>query len=358
MKILVIEDEEDIREVLRQMLEINGHTVLAAASGEEGLELAAKQPDLILCDIGLPGMDGYQVITAIRQRRDGADLPFIFLTARATRDDQRLGMKLGADDYVTKPFTEREIMDAIEARIRRHLPLRERIEQLLQERSREMSAEWSHELLTPLTAVMGGLDLIEADGGSVSPAELKGLLGLIRSGAERQQRLSHKLIRFFELERIRSGPRQQPAWECAADGPIALASARIAEQEDRKDDLRLQVEPGRVALSADVLGNAVAELVENALRFSPKGSPVDVSGRRVGGAYRIEVSDCGEGMTAEQMKTVGPFTQFGRQHREQQGLGIGLAIARAVAEIGGGRLDLMAGRGGRGLTVALDLPCV
>jgi len=357
MKILVIEDEEDIREVLRQMLEMNGHSVLAAASGEEGLELADKQPDLILCDIGLPGMDGYQVVTAIRQRPEGADMPFIFLTARATRDDQRRGMKLGADDYITKPFTERDVMDAIEARIRRQRPLRERIENLLQERRREMSAEWSHELLTPLTAVMGGLDLIEAEGGGVSPAELKGLLGLIRSGAERQQRLSNKLIRFFELERIRAGTRPQPPWECAADGAIAAASARVAGQEGRREDLRLQCEPGRVALSTDVLADAVAELVENALRFSTKGTPVDVSGRRTGGAYRIEVSDCGEGMTAEQMKSVGPFTQFGRQHREQQGLGIGLAIARAVAEIGGGRLELMPGPGGRGLTAVLDLPC-
>jgi CheY-like chemotaxis protein len=119
VNILIIEDEPAIRETLQFCLELNGHTVLAAEDGPAGVRLAAQQPDLILCDVGLPGLDGYGVIAAIQQLPACRDIPFIFLTARAGHDDLRRGMSLGADDYITKPFTQRDILDAIDARLRR-----------------------------------------------------------------------------------------------------------------------------------------------------------------------------------------------------------------------------------------------
>jgi CheY-like chemotaxis protein len=105
LKILIIEDEAAIRDTLRDLLELNGHTVLAAPDGPEGIGLAAAGPDLIFCDIGLPGMDGYEVIAAVRRIPACHDIPFVFLTARAERDDQRRGMALGADDSQPPPMT-------------------------------------------------------------------------------------------------------------------------------------------------------------------------------------------------------------------------------------------------------------
>ena len=101
MKILIIEDEAEIRETLQDLLELNGHTVTVAADGEEGIKRAQELPELILCDIGMPGLNGHQVITAVRELPQCRDIPFIFLTARADRMDQRQGMALGADDYIT-----------------------------------------------------------------------------------------------------------------------------------------------------------------------------------------------------------------------------------------------------------------
>mgnify|MGYP003829407097 CR=1 FL=1 len=140
---------------------------------------------------------------AVRKRRPG--LPH-----------QRRGMALGADDYITKPFTMKEILDAIAARVVRQRTLQERVESLMDERKREVSADWSHELMTPLHGVLGGLELIECEGGSLKPAELKELLGLIREGAERQQRLSLKLVRHFELQRVRNGYRPGGVFRCEA----------------------------------------------------------------------------------------------------------------------------------------------
>ncbi|MBI5381659.1 MAG: response regulator [Opitutae bacterium] len=356
MKILIIDDDPVIRQVLQVLLESNGYTVRIATDGIEGVQLAADAPDLILCDIGLPRLDGYSVITAIQRLPQCRDVPFIFLTGRAERNEQRRGMTLGADDYITKPFTEKEILEAIEARVRRQRPLRERIERLVNERRHEISAEWAHELLTPLSGVLGGLQLIEEEGDHVSVAELKHLLGVIRSSAERQLRLARKLIRFYDLERIKERGMLPATALCRADLAVASAAARAGAEEKRPNDLRVQCESGDVVVTDTLLIDAVAELVENALRFSSPGQLVFVTGRGAGPMYRIEILDAGPGLTSAQRASVGAFTQFDRNRLEQQGLGLGLAIASATASIANGQLRLEDGPQGRGLKAVLELP--
>jgi DNA-binding NarL/FixJ family response regulator len=119
-KILIIEDEEQTRKNLATILRMEGHQPLVAADGQEGLEIARReQPDLILCDVMMPRMDGHGVLAALREEKSTAAIPFIFLTARGERQDLRAGMNLGADDYLTKPATASELLAAIEARLQR-----------------------------------------------------------------------------------------------------------------------------------------------------------------------------------------------------------------------------------------------
>lgn len=354
MKILIIEDEPAIRETLQDLLEMHGHTVLAAPDGPAGVRLAAQRPDLIFCDVGLPGLDGHQVLDAIHRDPACRDTPFIFLTAQADRNAQRRGMALGADDYITKPFSERDIVDAINARVRRQQPLRQRVTELMGARRSEITANWSHELMTPLNGVLGGLALIEAEAGTIKPAELRELLGLIRVSAERQLALARKLVLHFELEHCKAVP-PAPA-QC--DVPVAiLAGSRLAAPGlENRPEIALQCAPGQVPLTHGYLVAAVAEVLDNACRYSPPDRPVTVVGTSAEGRYRIEVTDLGPGLKAEQFDRIGPFVQFDRGRTEQQGLGLGLAIARSVAEIAGGRLELSPGPGGAGLRVVLDLP--
>lgn len=117
-KILVIDDHEPMRRNVLMILEMEGFTPLSADNGRTGLEVARKEkPDLILCDITMPGMDGYAVLQAIRENRETATLPFIFLTARGEKVDVRVGMNYGADDYLTKPVGHEELLAAITARL-------------------------------------------------------------------------------------------------------------------------------------------------------------------------------------------------------------------------------------------------
>lgn len=118
--ILIIEDQPDMRENIATILEMEGYAVLEAADGRAGLEAALEEkPDLILCDVMMPGMDGHQVLDELRRQPSIAGTPFIFLTARGEKRDLRQGMNLGADDYLTKPASASDLLDAISARLER-----------------------------------------------------------------------------------------------------------------------------------------------------------------------------------------------------------------------------------------------
>ncbi|MDB9345074.1 response regulator [Nodularia spumigena CS-586/05] len=118
--ILVIEDEEQIRLNIQEILVLADFSVVTASDGVRGLNLAkVKLPNLIICDIMMPGMDGLEVLQNLRNDPQTANIPLIFLTAKSERDDLRQGMNLGADDYITKPFEPREILQAVKARLER-----------------------------------------------------------------------------------------------------------------------------------------------------------------------------------------------------------------------------------------------
>lgn len=120
MKVLIIEDNDDIRENVVEILELSGYKVAAAENGKKGVENALKfHPDIVLCDIMMPEMDGYDVLEALNTHPETQATPFIFLTAKAERTDIRRGMELGADDYLTKPFDDAELLRAIESRMKK-----------------------------------------------------------------------------------------------------------------------------------------------------------------------------------------------------------------------------------------------
>src|SRR6202046_5113552 len=119
-KVLIIEDNNDIRENVVEILELAGYQVFAANNGKTGVDLALKNvPDIILCDIMMPELDGYGVLYMLNKNPQMAAIPFIFLTAKAERLDLRKGMEMGADDYLTKPFDDMELLNAIESRLKK-----------------------------------------------------------------------------------------------------------------------------------------------------------------------------------------------------------------------------------------------
>lgn len=125
-KILVVDDEVRLRENICELLDLNGFLTAAAENGQQAEQQVREfQPDLVICDIRMPLMDGYEFLQRLRENTERKDIPLIFISAKVERDDIRKGMNLGADDYLTKPFAFTELMARIQALLRRAAPLRE-----------------------------------------------------------------------------------------------------------------------------------------------------------------------------------------------------------------------------------------
>jgi signal transduction histidine kinase len=352
----VIEDDARWRTLLEIYLETEGYQVLVAADGLAGLALAAERPDFILCDVEMPRLDGYGVLAALQQQPELREIPFIFLTGRAERADQRKGMVHGADDYITKPFQAAELLEAITTVMQKRATLGSRWNQQADERRREFVAPWGHELLTPLNGILGAAFLLESEADSIGRPEVKELAASIRASAERQLALSHKLMHHFHLEQIRENRLRESTPTIYAGTSVEDEAQVVAKIAGRVPDLQASCEPALLRIGPEWLRVAVAELVENAFKFSRPGSPVTVIGQPDGSVYRLEITDSGPGMSAMERENVGSFCQFNRAEKEQQGLGLGLSITRRIVQLHGGSFALSPGPDGVGLRVVIALP--
>lgn len=357
LQILLIEDDARWRTWVEAHVESVGHRAVSAADGQAGLQAIAKaKPDVVLCDIEMPVLNGYGVLEALRKDPATADVPFIFLTSRNARSDQRRGMVLGADDYLAKPFSGDELLAAITAVMRKRAALTDRLRQYTEEYRRELAAPWAHELLTPLNGILGIAAMLEAEPEAVSAQELRELARSIHESARRQQALARKLVQYFQLEQLREYNWADPASAVEAGAGIEDEVLGVMERAGRAADLRLECARAAVKISPQWLRAVAAELSENACRFSAKGTPVTVTARIVEGLYRIEVTDQGPGMTPAERSAIAAFRQFDRAKREQQGLGLGLAIVRNVARLHRGSFSLEPGPNGTGLRAVVELP--
>lgn len=151
-KILLIEDNEDIRNNTAEILELSNYKVFVAENGKTGVEKAiAEKPDLIICDIMMPELDGYGVFHAIHKNENIKNTPFIFLTAKTERSDFRKGMEMGADDYITKPFTGTELLNAVDGRLKKMDLLKQELSPDLEGLQKLMQASKGKDALLALT---------------------------------------------------------------------------------------------------------------------------------------------------------------------------------------------------------------
>jgi len=344
-KILVVEDEQSIRESLLELLEVEGFSVLGAANGSLGVQMAQQHlPDLILCDVTMPQLDGYQVLTSLRQHTETAAIPFIFLTARGTKENFRQGMELGADDFLTKPCTADELLVAIASRFDKKAAVEKQSQKQLDGLRNSIALSLPHELRTPLNGILGLTEVLIDDYQEIDRQEVLELAQGIHSAAERLSRLIQNFLLYAELEItahdherlsvLRSGETRLP------DILITNVATAIAKQEGRETDLHLDLQTLKIQISDLKLKKVVEELVGNAFKFSATGTPVHVATIVTKEGLTLTVGDRGRGMTVDQLASLGAYMQFERAFYEQQGSGLGVAIAKRLVELHGGTLAI------------------
>ena len=359
-KILVIEDEKWLRLNTVDLLDLEGFETCSASDGREGIEKAAAEiPDLVLCDIIMPNMDGYEVIQAFRKTPGCEVTPFLFLTGKAEQTVMRKAMNLGADDYVTKPVSREDLLAAIRARLGKHAATKQHFERRLEELRNNIARAIPQELLTPLNGILGLSEVLAEDAETIEADSVAKMARDIHTSGQRLCKLVGRYLLYAELEILAADPARRRGLRDARvkepDRNLREAAETSAWAAGRLADLELCLESVTVAIEESYFNFIAQELVDNALKFSSAFSPVRVRGRRSGASYVVSVSNHGTGMSPEQVARIGAYTQFGHKLWQQQGSGLGLAIVRLLANLHGGKLRV-ASKPGETTTVEVELP--
>lgn len=362
-KILVVEDHDLLLLAIRDILEGEGYEVRTAIDGVDGLEqMQDFFPDLIIADISMPRMDGYRFFEEVHSHPEWVPIPFIFLTARAEREDRLRGKAMGAEDYIIKPFDPEELVVVVSSRIGRAQAIRAAAESEFEELKQQIVTVLSHELRTPLTSVYGYTELALEEAASLPAGDFQQFLGRIKKGADRLTRLVEDLMLVVrmdtgELDREFRllGPSKQNL--AAMIDRIVEAQAPSAQRQGVNLHTVISDDIPEVQVHEYFIADALSRLIDNAIKFSRnKGGDVTVSLAPNGDWVEISVQDKGVGIAEDQIPHL--FRRFGQINRskmEQQGTGLGLVITKALVECMGGQIAVESTLG-EGSTFTIRLP--
>jgi len=278
-RVLVIEDEPTILMNIRDTLELEGFETLGAENGRTGITMAREHiPDLIVCDIMMPHLDGYGVLLALREDPATASIPFVFLTAKASHTDIRQGMVLGADDYLTKPFSPPELINAVQTRLARQANLKQEYETKMEALREGIIHMLPHELRTPLHVILGYSELLALGGESMDSSRVVAMAQAISRAGQRLSRLVENFLVYAQTELVfKSEDRVLAIRQLRIAQPRALiefTARQWAQALHRELDLAVVVhEVPFVKIMQDSLKKIVEELVAYCSARSATRSP-------------------------------------------------------------------------------------
>jgi signal transduction histidine kinase len=384
-RILVVDDSPENVELLEAHLARAGYDLDAASNGEAALrKVREAPPDLILLDIMMPGLDGYAVCERLKGDETTVFIPVVLLTALRDPEDKLRGIEVGADDFLTKPFSPPELLTRVKSLLRikglhdqleaynrlleqkvaeRTVQLEVALRELrqLEQLKSDFLANISHELRTPLTPIKGYLTLLRDENmGPLTAGQRRGL-AVIEASIDRLHKLIEELLAFVRIDR---GRMQLRIEEVSAFQVAEAALARVAPAaRERGHALDLEARPDlpRVLADREEIGRVLVLLLDNAVKFTPPGGRVALRARAVSrngrAAVEFAVADTGIGIPEDRQERI--FERFyqidASATREHGGTGIGLAIVKQVVEAHGAIVRVES-RPGQGSTFSFVLP--
>lgn len=341
-KILIIEDEPGVRENISVLLGFEGYETSTAKNGSEGIKKAVlEMPDLILCDIAMPAISGYDVLQFLKASKSTASIPLVFITAKADLKDIRLGMELGADDYLTKPFTRDELIRSVSLRVRK----KDEEEQKLKNLQMNVKEIFPYELRSPVMGMVRYGELLKSQSGELSPADLYEIgEGIVRKG-ELINSILDQFTWFLHLDLIQSDPAHllQVKNESISN-PSAMVrdiSREIAAKHGRVTDLEMaayiEVE---AHISGEMFEKMVSEVVENAFKFSGKGDKITTCTSVAGGKYLFSIVNISKGLDLKEPFRIGDFLRYNGNSSNIPGTGTGLSLVKRITALFGGELNI------------------
>ncbi len=359
--ILVVDDDLAVLASVTDFLQFKGYNCLAAADGIQALGVMQQQtPDLIVADIMMPKMDGYELYQVIRDNPAWALIPFIFLSAKGGQKDIRLGYRLGVDHYITKPFETEDLLIAIRSRLQRTAEMQAAAQDGVEQMRHSFMQVVGHELRTPLTFIYGYLSLFEERKNQISEEAMDEYLQGMRKGTDRLIKLVEDLML---LATIDSGAAEKQITQYGQQVNLGVVVEEVIQR------LIPQAEARNVTIYRDMpyhlmirgiptyVWDIFKRLIDNAIKFSkPTGGQVWVNSEIKDGQALISVRDGGIGIAPDMQAAIFErFHQIDRHKMEQQGMGLGLAIVHQLVQLHGGDVQVDS-QPGEGTTIMVSLP--
>jgi signal transduction histidine kinase len=342
--ILILEDDSNILSNLTELLEAEGYKTFTGTDGSDGIALLKNmKPDLIICDIMMPRMNGHEFYKLIRKDYETRFIPFIFLTAKTDLTSIREGLNLGVDDYVTKPFSSEDLLSTIETRLKKQKEFNSQLESFV----KNVDMYIPHELRTPLVSIIGYSQLMLSELDSIEKKEVKDMTEKILWSAQRLHERIEKFISYAEMNLYKEVvSREELHKSCEINGEyihgIISSHYYIA---DRVQDYKINIQPALLNINENHLKKVLRELLENSAKYSKPGSAIKVEGIAENENYLISILDLGIGISADEMNNIGVFQQFSREEHSQQGNGIGLALVKRIVQHYNGTFKLESEKG-------------
>ncbi|MCB0106665.1 MAG: response regulator [Caldilineaceae bacterium] len=360
--ILVVEDNVDLNMAICEILESFEFEVHSAKDGFDALGwLKGNKPDMILCDIMMPGMDGYTLLKHTRADNSLRTLPFMFLTARTSVADRRMAKEIGIEDYLTKPVDSNDLIAAINNALRRRQIMQAEMQEQLNGLRDRIVGILQHEFRTPLTFVLGYAEyLLDVTNSDFNVDELRTSATAILDGGRRLQQLIETFLLLAELQnreldmKDAGKVRAIDLWMDTIQEftPICATAGLHLNLSSDNDDAYLLAD-------TEMVREALRRLMDNAIRYRrPESKVIWLSVESVPTATYVglRIRDEGAGMPAEQLKRYATaFEQYDRDNRTEPGAGLSLALIRHVAHLHGGSLEIESDLG-VGSTFTLWLP--
>jgi len=354
-KILIIDDESDLREEIRDILTIEGYKVILAKNGNEGLDLAlSHKPDLILCDLMMPGMDGNKLLEKLRSDSNASLTQFVFLTALADKEDIRKGMELGADDYLTKPFTRDELLKTIQMRLKKVIAIENNLQKEMDHLRKAIILYVPHELRTPLNGILGLASYLCENSADIDAKEIREIGNSINESGQALYSTLSKYQIYIQLITRPSLISSSNELNVASEIISAIGN-ETARRYNRKSDLKMNIEDLTLFASVEEFSIIINELFDNAFKFSESGTPVSAVFSKKEGVAEFSIHNSGIVFPEGNIDKIGAFVQFDRRKHEKMGSGLGLIITKKIAGLKNGFLNITSTIE-NGTTVTVYLP--
>ena len=342
-KLLLIEDDLVLRENIAEILLFSDFDVITASNGLEGVALAKSNiPDIIISDIMMPELNGHEVLDILANDKCTKFIPFIFLSAKIKRKDVRKGMNMGANDFITKPFEEEELISAISIQLYNE-KLRKQSEKIkLETLQHNISFAIPHELLTPLNGIIGLSSLMKNPEMELDENEVRDFASGIFDSGHRLLDTIQNFINYTKVELLLNNEEKKASLkkEITETGEHELEeqSLIIAQKFNRESDIELHIKSFNAKISSFHFQIIINNILDNAFKFSNKEDKVIVEVELDDSHVHITVIDKGLGFDEGILNEIGAFTQFNRAKMEQQGLGLGLITSKKLINFYEGEL--------------------